>query len=310
MNIHTRTTEVDWWDHEGLEVRCPWCGDTHVQLQGAHRYRCIAPCDSTRSARYSMKPLVRSSSVAIGFEIDKTKFRFIPGGAHVSRGEGRPDDEASQDDEDGPGFPQLRISITPGSLDSVASLVLTPELIRLCESKAFAGMRRDGGLPDVFALSGWKHTENKRFRVAGQHWTHEVLRLCRAIGFTLMLDIERDQGVPGQFNVCHVEKQLIAYFIHKHLVLPHELDIPEDVDIPEDLGNDDLAELFGELDIQNSTVGVHKRRQEKRTRRKDERSYKIRLGKLWEARPSQSLTRAIIVVNNRYAKIASDLSRM
>ena len=32
-----------------------------------------------------------------------------------------------------------------------------------------------------------------------------------------------DQGIPGQFYACHAEKQLIAYFVYRHLILAHEI---------------------------------------------------------------------------------------
>ncbi|KAH7231300.1 uncharacterized protein BKA55DRAFT_598575 [Fusarium redolens] len=72
------------------------------------------------------------------------------------------------------------------------------------------------GFPPVAAMSGWKH----------QTWTDEVLRLCRIVGHHLPAD-EKDQGRPGQFNACHAEKQLAAYFISKHVFLSPDLAVDD-----------------------------------------------------------------------------------
>lgn len=102
-------------------------------------------------------------------------------------------------------------------------------------------MSRDGGLPEVSAMSGWSHLQSESIQVAGRGWTDEVLRLCKVVGFTLVPH-QHDQGLSGQFNVCYAEKQLIAYFIYKYLVLLYELDFAEESD-------NNLKELIGLLNI-------------------------------------------------------------
>lgn len=68
------------------------------------------------------------------------------------------------------------------------------------------------------AMSGWGHSEweTDNLQVAGNSWTSQVHSLCRRIGFKLE-DDSRDHGVPGQYNACHAEKQLIAYFVDQHM---------------------------------------------------------------------------------------------
>ncbi|KAG5944197.1 hypothetical protein E4U59_007498 [Claviceps monticola] len=85
-------------------------------------------------------------------------------------------------------------------------------------------MHRDGGFPDVYATSCWDGFEHDDFVISQKTWTQRVMELCQEIGFELEPSpFGFDQGIPGRFNVCHVEKQLIAYFIYKHLCFPREL---------------------------------------------------------------------------------------
>ncbi|RYC79446.1 hypothetical protein BFJ63_vAg17670 [Fusarium oxysporum f. sp. narcissi] len=84
------------------------------------------------------------------------------------------------------------------------------------------------GFPLVAAMSGWKHQSDLELNVQieGRIWTDEVFRLCRIIGHHLPAD-EKDQGRSGQFNACHAEKQLTAYFISKHVFLPPDLAVDD-----------------------------------------------------------------------------------
>ncbi|KAL6918544.1 hypothetical protein FSST1_010039 [Fusarium sambucinum] len=79
----------------------------------------------------------------------------------------------------------------------------------------------DPGFPPVAAMSGWGHQPGLELNVqiGGRTWTDEVFRLCQIIGHKLPAD-RKDQGISGKFNACHAEKQLTAYFISKHVVLP------------------------------------------------------------------------------------------
>lgn len=79
-------------------------------------------------------------------------------------------------------------------------------------------------LPLVAAMSGWLHQElpDANIQIAGRTWTTDVIRLSKTVGHELP-EHQYDQGIPGQYNACHAEKQLIAYFVHKHMFLCHEL---------------------------------------------------------------------------------------
>lgn len=70
-------------------------------------------------------------------------------------------------------------------------------------------------------MSGWSHGKTIPL-VLGEDWTSEVIRITDIIGHALAPD-KKDNGVPGRFYGCHAEKQLIAYFIGKHVFLETEI---------------------------------------------------------------------------------------
>lgn len=92
--------------------------------------------------------------------------------------------------------------------------------------KTIGVLLRGGGHPPVAAMSGWGHgaDQNINVQIEGKQWTNQVQDLCRYVGHRLKPDNRRDNGYIGQFHACHAEKQLIAFFVHKHLFLPHEID--------------------------------------------------------------------------------------
>jgi hypothetical protein len=49
------------------------------------------------------------------------------------------------------------------------------------------------------------------------------MQIADIIGHFLQPDARRDQGIAGKFNTSHTEKQLIAYFINRHVFLEHEI---------------------------------------------------------------------------------------
>jgi hypothetical protein len=74
-------------------------------------------------------------------------------------------------------------------------------------------------------MSGWAHREDPgvNIQIAGRSWAAEVRRLCEIIGYDLTPH-DYDQGEPGRYHACHAEKQLIVFFVNKHLLLPHEME--------------------------------------------------------------------------------------
>ena len=54
--------------------------------------------------------------------------------------------------------------------------------------------------------------------ISGKIWTDEVFTICRLVDHIPAAISEYDGGRPGKFNACHVEKQLVAYFVNNHVL--------------------------------------------------------------------------------------------
>jgi len=72
---------------------------------------------------------------------------------------------------------------------------------------------------------------HKNFVPSNTTWTGHVLTFCRSFEKVLKestskllpVNCHADRGVDGQFNACHVEKQLIVYYLYEHKILPWDL---------------------------------------------------------------------------------------
>lgn len=144
--------------------------------------------------------------------------------------------------------------------------------------KTIGVLYRGSQLPCVAAMSGWAHHNlpDVNIQIAGKTWTDEVFRLARAIGYSLP-PRHRDQGEPGQFYACHAEKQLVAYFVHKHLFLPEEVIVEPDL----------FADTFNNLSLEGSRPGGHTR---------EEGEHERKLLDLKRVEPPQTMKKAIIMV--------------
>lgn len=89
--------------------------------------------------------------------------------------------------------------------------------------KTIASLQRPWAFPSVAAMSGWSHGETK-VTVSGKEWTTEVLRISSIVGHRLPEEKGLDQAKEGQYFATHAEKQLIAYFIDKHVLIETEDD--------------------------------------------------------------------------------------
>ncbi|KAF4921543.1 Protein PhlB [Colletotrichum fructicola] len=110
------------------------------------------------------------------------------------------------------------------SPDNERSLVMIATFDIPNKWKTVAVLYRGGRFPGVAAMSGWGHGEKLDIQVSGKAWTQEVYDLCERIGFSLRPH-DRDQGSRGKYHACHAEKQLVAYFISKHLLRENVEDV-------------------------------------------------------------------------------------
>ncbi|PYI36410.1 hypothetical protein BP00DRAFT_332404 [Aspergillus indologenus CBS 114.80] len=87
--------------------------------------------------------------------------------------------------------------------------------------KTVARLERGGKFPSIGAMSGWSHGSMQFLRVDGQQWTDDVFYISELAGHILPSH-HNDQGKDGRYSACHAEKQLIAYFIDRHVFLPRD----------------------------------------------------------------------------------------
>jgi hypothetical protein len=57
--------------------------------------------------------------------------------------------------------------------------------------KTIARLERGGSFPPVSAIRGWTHNDDVTL-VSGRDWTHDVMNLARAIGYTFTSDTRKD----------------------------------------------------------------------------------------------------------------------
>lgn len=70
------------------------------------------------------------------------------------------------------------------------------------------------------------------------------------MGHLLPPDAAKDQGQEGRYNACHAEKQLIAYFIDRHVLLPRD-------GLPDSKLEGDIEQVEDKLDalLSNTETG-------------------------------------------------------
>ncbi|KAK1958637.1 hypothetical protein LY78DRAFT_591730 [Colletotrichum sublineola] len=139
--------------------------------------------------------------------------------------------------------------------------------------KTVAVLYRGSQLPSVAAMSGWAHKEDSNVQVGGREWTMEVRQLCKFIGYPLTPH-QKDQGEPGRYHACHAEKQLVAFFVNKHLFLSKEVD--EDADI--------------------ARLSLHEPSDEEYEQQEIERRHREKLSSLREVEPSVTIKKGTILV--------------
>ncbi|KAL4880562.1 hypothetical protein BJY04DRAFT_219031 [Aspergillus karnatakaensis] len=89
-------------------------------------------------------------------------------------------------------------------------------------SKTIARLERGGMFPPVSAMSGWADSPIGSLRLDNGAWTKEVFHISEVVGHYLPPH-DRDQDEPrGHYYACHAEKQLIAYFLDRHVFLPRD----------------------------------------------------------------------------------------
>ncbi|KAJ5216905.1 hypothetical protein N7468_009913 [Penicillium chermesinum] len=127
-------------------------------------------------------------------------------------------------------------------------------------NKTVARLERGGKFPSVGAMSGWGHCPIQSLRVDGKQWTENVFYISEVVGHNL-LPLSKDQGKDGQYNACHAEKQLIAYFIDRHVFLPRDGLSDASLEAQVDSQENEIEEVLSSTEIGRRVVAL---RQEKK----------------------------------------------
>ncbi|KAL4982951.1 DYW family of nucleic acid deaminases-domain-containing protein [Aspergillus falconensis] len=173
--------------------------------------------------------------------------------------------------------------------------------------------------PPITSMSGWAHDQ-------GRYLADRVMKLS-------------DLGQPGRFYASHAEKQLIAYFIDRHVFLPEDknpkLEIhdmrdrhPESEQLDRELldkddrmlGDEydeelvkqlkakvaDIGQQLAALEEQREAVQLLKRREREIQKCKDDKKVHERLNRISERAPTNTLERATIVITAPQHEVCDD----
>lgn len=160
-------------------------------------------------------------------------------------------------------------SFTPSLTQDSLVLCGPIEEYKISESwKTVARLERGGKFPSVGAMSGWSHDSSQLLRVDGRQWTDDVLYISEVAGH-LLPSHPHDRGKKGRFNACHAEKQLIAYFIDRHVFLPR--DARPDLELEKEIESVD-DQIRGFLSDTDTVIG---RRVTSLRKRKEDIEYEL-----------------------------------
>ena len=125
--------------------------------------------------------------------------------------------------------------------------------------KTVGRLERGGKFPSIGAMSGWSHGSVQTLRVDGRQWTDDVFYISEVTGH-LLHSHSYDQGKAGQYNACHAEKQLIAYFINRHVFLPRDGLPDSELEANIERVEDELQEFLSGTDLGRKVTALRMRK--------------------------------------------------
>ncbi|KOC16892.1 putative ankyrin repeat domain [Aspergillus flavus AF70] len=126
--------------------------------------------------------------------------------------------------------------------------------------KTVARLERGGKFPSIGAMSGWAHGSVQSLKVDGRQWTDDVFYISDVAGHVLASH-SCDQGKEGRYNACHAEKQLIAYFIDRHVFLPRDAGPDSELEKRIECIEDELQEFLSGTEIGRKVASLRKRKE-------------------------------------------------
>jgi hypothetical protein len=112
------------------------------------------------------------------------------------------------------------------------------------QAKTAAVLLRGSAFPPVAAVSGWTGPATEEFlspeagfeRLNEGHWASEALAVAVDIDFAFERHAYDKCGVPGSYNACHAESQLMCFFLRRNYIFRNYDDRQE--------VHDDFLQLF------------------------------------------------------------------
>ncbi|KAJ0417401.1 DYW family of nucleic acid deaminases-domain-containing protein [Aspergillus carlsbadensis] len=160
--------------------------------------------------------------------------------------------------------------------------------------KTVARLERGGRFAPIGAMSGWSHNPIESLRVDNRLWTDEVRYISEAVGHTLPPH-GFDRAWDGQYYACHAEKQLIAYFVDRHVFLHRDR-------VPDEALEDQIDDLQARREslLSNTAAG-----RELASMRQDRARLNEELIATEDADNSKELEAELRAVENRLAELKS-----
>ncbi|KAK9896326.1 hypothetical protein P389DRAFT_77773 [Cystobasidium minutum MCA 4210] len=112
---------------------------------------------------------------------------------------------------------------TSGTIKYMVEAATLPALSEEGTLRTVATLKRGGSYPEIMAISGLGKLDN----IPSNVLKNEVDRFQRVCDLMKYLDFQSlpapDNATAGMaFYATHAEKQLIAYFVHKHVITPED----------------------------------------------------------------------------------------
>ncbi|KAL5357169.1 DYW family of nucleic acid deaminases-domain-containing protein [Aspergillus floccosus] len=127
--------------------------------------------------------------------------------------------------------------------------------------KTVARLERGGNFPSIGAMSGWSHDSVQSLMVDGRQWTDDVFYIAAVLVHHLPPH-DHDRGEDGRYYACHAEKQLIAYFIDRHVFLPRDYFPDSELDDEIERVEDELEQCLSDSEIGHEVTSLRQKKKD------------------------------------------------
>ncbi|PYH28560.1 ankyrin repeat domain-containing protein [Aspergillus neoniger CBS 115656] len=119
-----------------------------------------------------------------------------------------------------------------------------------------ARLERGGKFPSVAAISRLTPSPGQTLSVEGRQWTDDVFYIAKTVGHHFPSH-DHDEDIA-----CHAEKQLIAYFLDRHVFLPRDLLLDPKLGEEYERTEDDFESFYSSTEIGREVTHLRKRKED------------------------------------------------